>query len=46
MKEGLEKISEMYQTPDLSVVTITYGLAERVHSYELLAEVCGLTPLD
>jgi len=44
VKEGLEQIAEMYQTPDLSVVTITHGLADRVHSYELLAEVCGLTP--
>ena len=44
VKEGLENISEMYQTPDLSVVTITHGLAERVRSYELVAEACGLTP--
>ena len=44
VKEGLENIAEMYQTPDLSVVTITHGLADRVHSYELLAGVCGLTP--
>ena len=44
VKEGLENIAEMYQTPDLSVVTITHGLEERVHSYELLADVCGLTP--
>ena len=44
VKAGLEKIAEMYQTPDLSVVTITHGLAERVRSYELVAEACGLTP--
>ena len=44
VKAGLENIAEMYQTPDLSVVTITHGLADRVHSYELVAEVCGLTP--
>lgn len=44
VKAGLENIAEMYQTPDLSVVTITHGLAERVRSYELLAEACGLTP--
>ena len=44
VKAGLERISEMYQTRDLSVVTITHGLAERVRSYELLADVCGLTP--
>ena len=46
VKEGLERISDMYETPDLSVVTITHGLAERIHSYELLGEACGLTPLE
>ena len=46
VKEGLEGISEMYQTPDLSVVTITHGLSERIRSYELLGEACGMTPLD
>lgn len=44
VKKGLEEIAEMYGTWDLSVVTITHALADRVHSYELLAEVCGLTP--
>ena len=44
VKAGLEDIAEMYQTPDLSVVTITHSLAARVRSYELLAEVCGLVP--
>ena len=41
-----EEIAEMYQTPDLSVVTITHGLAERVHSYKLIAEACELTPSE
>jgi len=44
VKVGLDRIAEMYQTPDLSVVTITHSLADRVHSYELVAEACGLTP--
>ena len=44
VKKGLEEIAEMYGTWDLSVVTITHALADRVHSYKLLAEVCGLTP--
>ena len=44
VKEGLEEIAEMYQTWDLSIVTITHSLADRVHTYELLADVCGLTP--
>lgn len=42
VKEKLEDIAELYQTPDLSVVTICHGLAPRVHSYELVAEVCGI----
>ena len=46
VKQGLEKLADMYETPDLSVVTITHALADRVHSYELLANVCGLTPLE
>ena len=44
VKKGLEEIAEMYGTWDLSIVTITHALADRVHSYKLLAEVCGLTP--
>ncbi|HAI08177.1 MAG TPA: LLM class flavin-dependent oxidoreductase, partial [Dehalococcoidia bacterium] len=38
-------IAEMYQTPDLSIVTICYAFADRVHSYELVAEACGLEPV-
>ena len=45
VKEGLEKVAEDYQTDDLSVVTICYHYADRVRSYELVAEVCGLEPL-
>ena len=42
VKEKLEKIAEAYQTGDLSVVTICHDFADRVRSYELVAEVCGL----
>ena len=42
VKEGLEAIAESYQTPDLSIVTICYGFADRVRSYELVAEACGI----
>ena len=45
VKEGLDELAEMYQTHDLSVVTIPHSLADRVHSYELVADVCGLTPV-
>ena len=42
VKEKLEKISEIYETDDLSVVTICHDFADRVRSYELVAEVCGI----
>ncbi len=45
VKDGLEKVAEDYQTADLSVVTICYDFADRVRSYELVAEVCGLEPV-
>ena len=42
VKEGLEEISERYQTPDLSIVTICHLYQDRLRSYELLSEACGL----
>ena len=36
------ELAEAYQTPDFSVVTICYGFRERVRSYELVAQACGL----
>jgi len=42
VKEKLEAIANLYQTTDLSVVTICYDFVARVRSYELVAEVCGL----
>ena len=42
VKEKLEELAESYQTADLSVVTICYGFEERVRSYELVADVCGI----
>lgn len=42
VREKLESIAELYQTDDLSVVTICHDFADRVRSYELVAEVCGL----
>lgn len=44
VQAGLEAIAAQYQTPYLSVVTICHGFAERVRSYELVAEACGLKP--
>ena len=42
VREKLESIAEAYQTPDLSVVTICHGYADRLLSYQLVAEVCGI----
>jgi len=44
VKAGLEALAAQYKTTDISIVTICYGFAERVRSYELVAEVCGLKP--
>ena len=43
VKEGLEAMGEMYQTPDIGIVTICHAFADRVRSYELVAQACGLT---
>ena len=42
VKERLEAISESYQTPDLSIVTICHRYQDRLESYRLLSEECGL----
>jgi luciferase family oxidoreductase group 1 len=42
VKVKLEELAERYQTTDLTIVTICHGFAERVRSYELLAEACEL----
>jgi luciferase family oxidoreductase group 1 len=42
VKAKLEDLAELYQTTDLTIVTICHGFAERVRSYELLAEGCEL----
>jgi luciferase family oxidoreductase group 1 len=44
VKARLEALAEQYKTTELSIVTICYGFAERVRSYELVAEACGLKP--
>ena len=44
VKEGIQQVAESYQTRDLSVVTICHGFADRLHSYELVAQVCGIAP--
>ena len=46
VKEKLQRIAEIYETDDLSVVTICHDFADRVRSYELVAEVCGLEGME
>ena len=43
VRTKLEQLAKLYQTDDLSVVTICYEFSDRVRSYELIAQVCGLT---
>lgn len=42
VKAGLEALAKTYQTDDLSIVTICHDYADRLRSYKLVAEVCGL----
>ena len=42
VKEKLDATAELYQTHDLSVVTICHGFEERMRSYKLVAEACGI----
>jgi luciferase family oxidoreductase group 1 len=42
VKAKLETIADLYQTTDLTIVTICHGFADRLRSYELVAEVCEL----
>ncbi len=43
VREGLESIANDYGVDELLVVTITHSYADRMHSYELLANEFGLT---
>lgn len=45
VKAGLERVAADYEVNDLSIVTICYHYADRLRSYELVAEVCGLEPV-
>ena len=42
VKAGLMAASERYETKDVGIVSITYALADRIRSYELVAKVFGL----
>ena len=42
VKAKLEAIADAYRTTDLTIVTVCHGFAERLRSYELVAEACEL----
>ncbi len=44
VREALQDIAETFQTRDLSIVTIAFAFEDRVRSYQLVAEACGLAP--
>jgi alkanesulfonate monooxygenase SsuD/methylene tetrahydromethanopterin reductase-like flavin-dependent oxidoreductase (luciferase family) len=42
IKTQLEAIRTQYNTSDIGIVTVCHDFADRVRSYELVVEVCGL----
>ena len=44
VREQLEAFSREYGTDEMLLVTITHDFSDRVRSYELVAEACGLAP--
>ncbi len=42
VRDKIEELADVYATDDLGIVTICYDFADRVRSYELVAEVFGL----
>ena len=46
MRERIEELADVYATYDLGIVTICYDFADRVRSYELVAEVFGMGKQD
>jgi luciferase family oxidoreductase group 1 len=44
VRDGVLRIAETYQTADVGIVTNCYSFADRVRSYELVAQAFGLEP--
>jgi luciferase family oxidoreductase group 1 len=44
VRAGLEEVASRYGAEEVMVVAITFDHAARRHSYELIAEACGITP--
>ncbi|MCH7626278.1 MAG: hypothetical protein IIC83_10170 [Chloroflexi bacterium] len=46
VKQKIEAVAESYKTDDIGIVTICFSFADRVRSYELVAEAFGLQDKD
>ena len=46
MRARIEELADPYATNDLGIVTICYDFADRVRSYELVADVFGMAKQD
>ena len=46
MRDKIEELADAYATNDLGIVTICYDFADRVRSYELVADVFGMGKQD
>ena len=46
MRARIEELADAYATYDLGIVTICYDFADRVRSYELVADVFGMGKQD
>ena len=46
VRAGLAKLKEQFDADELMVTTTVYTHADRVHSYELLAQAMGLQPAE
>ena len=42
VRDKIEELADSYATDDIGIVTICYDFADRVRSYELVAEVFGM----
>ena len=42
VRDKIEALADTYATNDLGIVTICYDFADRVRSYELVADVFGM----
>ena len=44
VRTGLEGIADTYKCNDIGIVTVCYAFEDRVRSYRLVAEACGIAP--